>query len=65
MSVEGSGTPSIGKNAKVDVPARRLSCALIAEKLQLPRRPGRAMGRTARSIGPRATTFKSAIRLSG
>jgi hypothetical protein len=45
-------------------PARKLPCALTAGKPLLPRKPGKVMGRIARFIGPRATTFKSVIRLN-
>lgn len=45
-------------------PARKLSCALTVGKLRLLRRLGKVMGRIARSIGPRSTTFRSVIRLS-
>ena len=45
-------------------PARNLLCALTARKPLLPRKPGKVMGCIARFIGPKATTFKSVIRLS-
>ena len=52
------------RRPKLRPPARKLPCALTVGKPLLPRRPGKVMGRTARFIGPRATTFKSVIRLS-
>ena len=59
MTVEGSGMPSTGKKAKAEVPARKLPCALTAGKPRLPRRPGKVMAHTAKSIGPRATISRS------
>ena len=56
MTVEGSGMPSTGKKAKVH--------ALPAGK-PLPRKKlGKVMGRTARSTGPRAMTFRSVTGLT-
>ena len=62
MTVEGSGTPSTGKKAKAEAPARKLPRALPAEKPLLLKKLGKVMGRIARSTGQRATIFRSAIR---
>ena len=62
MTVEGCGTPSTGKKAKADAPARKLPRALPAGKPLPWRKPGKVMGHTARSTGPRATTFMNVIK---
>ena len=54
----------LARRPKLRATTRKLSCALTAEKPLLPRKLGKVMGRTASFIGPRATTFKSVIRLS-
>ena len=64
MTVEGAGTPSTSKKAKAKAPARKMPLALPAGKPLPPRNLGKVMGRTARSIGPRAMTFRSVTRLS-
>ena len=64
MTVEGSVTPSTGKKAKAEAPARKLPRALLARKPLPLKKLGKVMGRTARRTGPKATTFKSATRLS-
>ena len=45
-------------------PSRKLTRALSAGRLRLPRKLEKVMGRTAKSTGPRATISKSVIRLS-
>ena len=64
MTIEGLGTPSTGKKAKAEILDKVAAVCADCWEAATARRPGKVMGRIARFIGPRATTFKSAIRLS-
>ena len=53
----------LARRPKLKSPAWKLPCALTARRLRLPRRLGKVVGCIARFIRPKATTFKSVIRL--
>lgn len=64
MTVEGSGTRSTGKIAKAEIPGKEVAVCADCQEVAAAEKAEKAMGHTARSIEPRATTFESTIRLS-